>query len=268
MARPGAVLPSIDPVDYATLLQRKGTHDTLANLLAITESTRALMDAINNGHGLAHELFYGAAADGNQPTLTIESLGATLDAAQRTVVDLDVILRRAESGNGIMGMLVNGDGRRLDANLQATAASARAATEAVASLAQRYRNADGTIPQLMENREYAHEVMDNLRQSSSDLEQILHKINAGQGTIGKLVNNPGLYDSAQKLIATQGWGVAFVKAIYGVLHPLSSTELGAGTHVQPQTAQSKFVGRDSLALVQSGSPSLSLHGDPTEPMSR
>jgi phospholipid/cholesterol/gamma-HCH transport system substrate-binding protein len=261
-ARAGTVLPSVDPVDYATLLQRKGTHDTLANVLAITESMRTLIDAVNNGHGLAHELFYSEATDSNQRTLTLESLRATVDAARQTVLDLDVILRRAESGKGIMGALFNGDGRRLDANLQAAAASARTATEALAALAQRYRNADGAIPQLMENREYAREVMDNLRQSSADLEQILHKINAGQGTIGKLVNNPALYDSAQKLVATQGWGVAFIKAIYGVLHPLSSTEPGPDGYVQPQIAQGNLVGQGSLALPHSGSSALSLHGDP------
>ena len=266
MARPGAVLPSVDPVDYAALLQRKGTHDTLANLLAITESMRTLIVSINNGHGLAHELFYGAAGDAKQPTLTLESLRATVDAARQTVLDLDVVLRRAESGNGVAGALLNGNGRRLDASLQAAAASARAATETVATLAERYRNADGTIPQLMENREYADEVMNNLRQSSADLQQILHKINAGQGTIGKLVNNPSLYDSAQKLVATQGWGVAFIKAIYGVLHPLSTTELGADTRVETQTAESKLVARDSLALAQSGSSTMSAHRDPTAPM--
>jgi hypothetical protein len=42
----------------------------------------------------------------------------------------------------------------------------------------------------MDNREHARQVMDNLPQSSADLEEILHKINSGQGTIGKLVNNP------------------------------------------------------------------------------
>jgi hypothetical protein len=177
--------------------------------------------------GVAFELLYGPAANSNQRTLTLESLRATVDAARRTTVDLDAVVRQAESGDGIAGALLNGDGRRFDANLQETAASARAATATLDELAIRYRNADGAIPQLMENREYAREVMGNLRQSSADLEQILHKINTGQGTIGKLVNNPGLYDSAQKLVATQGWGVAFMKAVYDIFHPLSSTEPGA-----------------------------------------
>jgi methyl-accepting chemotaxis protein len=106
---------------------------------------------------------------------------ATVDSAPQAVVDLDLILRRAESGDGMVGALLNGDGHRLDADVQATAPSAHTAAEAVAALAQQCRNAHGAIPELMENREYARELMDNLRQSSADLEQILHKINSGQG---------------------------------------------------------------------------------------
>ncbi|MBV8452175.1 MAG: MCE family protein, partial [Deltaproteobacteria bacterium] len=146
-ARASAVLPSVDPIDYATLLQRKGTNDTLANIVTITESIRALTDAVTNGHGLAHELFYGMAADSHQRTLTLQSLRATVDAAQQTAIDLDHILRRAGSGDGIVGALLNGDGRRLDANLQAAVASARAATGTLDAMAKRYRNAQGAIPQ-------------------------------------------------------------------------------------------------------------------------
>ena len=262
-AQASKVLPSVDPIDYATLLQRKGTNDTFANILAITESIRTLTDTINNGHGLAHEVLYGKGADSHQRTLTLESLRAAVDAARQTVVDLDIILHRAGSGHGFVSALLNGDGRRLDANLQASAASARAATATLEVLANRYRNADGAIPQLMENREYAYEVMGNLRQSSADLEQILHKINTGQGTIGKLVNNPELYDSAQKLVATQGWGVAFVKAIYGVVHPLSSTEPGPGACMEPQAAaQPMPIGPGAQAREAVGSPALPVHEDP------
>jgi phospholipid/cholesterol/gamma-HCH transport system substrate-binding protein len=234
LAQPSAVLPSVDPVDYATLLQRKGTNDTFANVLAITESIRTMTDAINHGHGFVHELLYGPAVDSRQRTLTLESLGATLDAARQTTLDLDSILRRTASGEGIAGALLTGDGGRFDANLEQSAASVRAATARLDQLASRYSNANGAIPQLMQNREYARDVMGNLRQSSAELEQILHKINTGQGTMGKLVNDPALYDSAQKLVNTQGWGIAFVKAIYGLVHPLSSTEPGVGGLAEPQ----------------------------------
>ena len=263
-ARAGDVLPSVEPIDYSTLLQRKGANDTLANIMAITESIRTLTDAINNGHGLAHDLFYGPAADANQRTLTLQSLRATVDAAGRTAADLDALVRQAGSGNNIAGALLKGDGGRLNANLEASAASARAATEKLDALATRYRNADGALPQLMENREYGREVMGNLRQSSADLEQILHKINAGQGTLGKLVNNPGLYDSAQKLIATQGWGVAFVKAIYGALHPMSSTEPAPAACVEAG-AQPMLIAPSAAQAEPPGSSAEPMRNDPAVP---
>jgi phospholipid/cholesterol/gamma-HCH transport system substrate-binding protein len=235
-AQPSAVLPSVDPVDYATLLERKGTNDTFANILAITQSIRTLTDTINHGNGFVHQLVYGPGADSRQRTLTLESLRVTVDAARQTTLDLDSILRRTASGQGIAGALLTGDSGRFDANLEQSAASARAATARLDELATRYSNADGAIPQLMQNREYAREVMGNLRQSSADLEQILHKINNGKGTMGKLVNDPALYDSAQKLVNTQGWGIAFVKAVYGLVHPLSSTEPENGQFTEPQAA--------------------------------
>jgi hypothetical protein len=224
-------------------------------------------DAINNGHGLAHDLFYGPAAGSNQRTLTLQSLRETVDAARQTAADLDVLVRHAGSGDNIAGALLKGDRGRLDANLEASAASARAATEKLDALATRYQNADGAIPQLMENREYSREVMGNLRQSSADLEQILHKINAGQGTLGKLVNNPGLYDSARKLVATQGWGVAFVKAIYGALHPMSSTEPGSAACVEPQAgAQPMLIGPSASQAEPAGSSAPPMHEDPALPV--
>jgi phospholipid/cholesterol/gamma-HCH transport system substrate-binding protein len=263
MARPNAVLASVDPVDYATLLQRKGTHDTLANILAISESVRTMTDAINNGHGLLHGLLYGS-ADVDQRTLTLQSLRASIDAARQSALDLDVVLRRAKSGDGIVGALLNGDGRRFDTNLQATAASARSAMETLDSLVQRYHNADGTIPQLMENRKYANNVMGNLLQSSADLEQILRKINTGQGTIGKLVNNPGLYDSGQKLLTTQGWGVAFIKALYGIAHPLSSSEPESNACSEGGT-QPNLLRRDASSPAETRSPAMSLHENSRAP---
>jgi hypothetical protein len=136
--------------------------------------------------------------------------------------------------------------------------------ETLDSLVQRYHNADGTIPQLMENRKYASDVMSNLLQSSADLQQILRKINTGQGTIGKLVNNPGLYDSGQKLLTTQGWGVAFIKALYGIAHPLSSSEPEPNACGEGLT-QPNLLRRDASPPAETRSPAMSLHDNSGAP---
>lgn len=50
------LLRSRDPVNYESVLQSRGTTDVLANVLAISNSIRELLDKINQGHGLLAEL--------------------------------------------------------------------------------------------------------------------------------------------------------------------------------------------------------------------
>jgi len=224
-AEPGSLLASVEPFDYSALFERPDTTDTLANIVRISDSLRSITEAINTGHGLVHELFYGPPAGSGQQALTLESLRGAVDSAARATTDLDRVVQQVNGGKGVVGALVNqnGGGPQLVANLQASAESLRQTTQQISQMVSRYQQANGTIPQLMENQAYAREVMGNLRRSSSDLEQILHKINTGQGTVGKLVNDPRLYESAQKLVGTQGWGVAVVKGVYGIFHPFSTT---------------------------------------------
>lgn len=239
-AEPGSTLASVEPFDYAALFERSDTTDMLANIVRISDSLRSLTDAINTGHGFAHELFYGPPPDSGQKVLTLESLRGAVDTAAHTAADLDRLVQEINGGKGVIGALVNqrGSGPQLVANLQASSESLRQTSQQINQLVARYQQANGTIPQLMENQAYAREVMGNLRRSSSDLEQILHKINTGQGTVGKLVNDPRLYDSAQKLVGTQGWGIAVVKGVYGIFHPFSNTMPAASvsqTSVEPAT---------------------------------
>jgi phospholipid/cholesterol/gamma-HCH transport system substrate-binding protein len=222
---PGDLLKSQDPINYASLLQGKGTTDAFANLIAITESMKSLADAVTNGHGLVHDIVYGPPPGSREKALTLGAIRATVDTAQQTTAHLDQVVQRMKSNRSWFGALTSpqGDGRQLVANLQALAASLRQSSKRMNSLVTRYQNANGALPQLMEDRQYAQEVMGNLKQSSSDLEQIMHKINSGQGTLGKLVNDPTLYDSAQTLLSSNGWAIKLMKGLYGVTHPLSGS---------------------------------------------
>src|ERR1700688_2321784 len=49
-AAPGAILPSLEPFDYNTLLERQDTSDPVANIVAISQSLRSLTEAVNNGN--------------------------------------------------------------------------------------------------------------------------------------------------------------------------------------------------------------------------
>jgi len=90
-------------------------------------------------------------------------------------------------------------------------------------LAARMNRANGLLPQLMLDQKYAGRVMSNLRRSSDDMREVLDKINGRRGTLGLLINDPGLYNNGTNLVSASGWGVSLFKGVYSVSHPFSTT---------------------------------------------
>jgi hypothetical protein len=90
-------------------------------------------------------------------------------------------------------------------------------------LVARMDRATGLLPQLMENKQYADDVMRNLRRSSIDLREAMDKINSRQGTIGLLINDPALYNKTTNLVSANGWAFSLLRGMYSVSHPFSTT---------------------------------------------
>ena len=76
-----ALLKSQNPVNYAALLQARGTGDLVANVLAISNSLRQLLETANQGKGILAELIKGP-SNPNEKTLTLASIRQTLDGLQ------------------------------------------------------------------------------------------------------------------------------------------------------------------------------------------
>jgi phospholipid/cholesterol/gamma-HCH transport system substrate-binding protein len=230
-AHAGMLLQSQDPVNYASLLQSRGTTDVVANVLAISNSVRQLFDTINQGHGILAELIKGPANPQEKP-LTLASIRQTLDNVQELTAQLALMIDRIDRGQGILGAVMSPrtNGQRVVANIASSTDSIRTATARLdqtsiqlGDLVSRLDRANGLVPRLMEDRKYAGEVMSNLRRSSDDMRQVLDKINGRQGTLGLLVNDPTLYDRSTNLVDASGWGVSLFKGIYSVSHPLGTT---------------------------------------------
>lgn len=228
---PGALLKSEDPVNYAAFLEARGTSDLVANIIAISESVRSLLDSINQGHGVLAELIKGP-SNPNEKQLSLGSLQQTIDNASRLAEQLDLTVERINRGQGVLGALLNPhtNGHQILDNIASAATSLRTTSvrldetsQQLDELVARVRSAHGVLPQLMEDQRYAGELLGNLRRSSDDMRQILDKINRGQGTIGLLVNDPALYDNTTNLVSGSGWGVSLLKGLYSVAHPFSST---------------------------------------------
>ncbi len=200
VVEPGAVLPSRDPIDYEALLQRKGTDALIANVIAISDSMRSLLDQIEKGHGLLSELVHGAQDQQNQ--LNLASIQKTFESVNRLSSDMEEMIAHMNRGKGIAGALLSDEtnGKRFLDNLDRTVHSLQETSQRVDKLVARFEGGQGLIPQLMENKQYADELLPELKQSSADLKDILHKINGSQGTIGLMVNDPTLYVELKSML--------------------------------------------------------------------
>lgn len=230
-ASPDTVLASINPIDYEAILQREGTDDLIANVMAISGSMRAILASIENGHGLLSELVRGE--DANEPNhrLTLEAIQQTLDHVDKLSVALNQAMDRVNHGQGLIGAMLSDetDGKQFLNNLSDTAAKIRQTSARMDTLIARFDNAHGILPQLMENKDFSDDVLPSLRQSSRDLKEILQKINSGEGTAGMLVNDPKLYKQLTGFMNNGGgWGIQFINGFYNLTHPLASPPAGVG----------------------------------------
>ncbi len=105
-------------------------------------------------------------------------------------------------------------------------------SEQLGEVATRLDQAHDLVPRLVENEAYGREVMAILRSSSYDLSQILRRINTGQSTIGKLVNDRTVYYEVSGMLSTSGgWAFAMTHGFYNFFHPFA----GPNPPEQPQS---------------------------------
>jgi phospholipid/cholesterol/gamma-HCH transport system substrate-binding protein len=228
-ATPDTVLASINPIDYEAILQREGTDDLIANVMAISGSLRAILGSIENGHGLLSELVRGDDANEPKDRLTLQSIQRTLDHVDKLSVALGSAMDRVNSGQGLVGAMLSDqtNGKQFLDNIEQTTVKLRQTSARLDTLIARFDKANGILPQLMENKNFSDDVLPNLRQSSHDLKDILQKINLGRGTAGLMVNNPALYNQLTSFMDNGGgWGIRFINGFYNLTHPLASPSPG------------------------------------------
>lgn len=230
-ADPNELLKSQDPFNYQSLLQTRGTGDLVANVIAISNSMRQLLDSANQGTGILAELIKGP-SNPQEKTLTLASMRETLDGFQKLTVKLEVAVDRVNRGEGVIGAMLSpkNNGQRVVANISSASESMRSASARLDQtslqlhdLLVRLNTANGLLPQLMEDQRYAGQVMSNLRRSSVDMHEVLDKVNGRQGTLGLLINDPSLYNRTTNLVSANGWGFSLLRGVYSVSHPFGTT---------------------------------------------
>ncbi len=158
---------------------------------ATLHSLNALIKKVERGQGLVGKL------------LIDEKYGAeTSDSLRRAFKSVESLLARIDDGiaNGtgaLPALLSDPEGKK---KVYALLDNLAVATASLAKVTENLEKGTGAIPILLHDEKFGREFTKNLLQFSQQLDSIGRKLDEGQGTAGKLINDPALFDAANHLV--------------------------------------------------------------------
>jgi phospholipid/cholesterol/gamma-HCH transport system substrate-binding protein len=207
----------------------EGGGDLLTDLSAIARSLKNILGRTEKGEG-----FLGSITSKSPES---EQLGNSFNAALHS---LNGILKKIEGGQGLVGRLLIDEkyGRETSASLAGAVRSVEslltqidegtrsgkgaipalladpegkkkvyalvddlaAAATSLARIAENLEKGDGALPILLHDERFGRQFSKNLLDFSQRLNSIGRKLDEGDGTAAKLINDPALFDAAERLV--------------------------------------------------------------------
>jgi phospholipid/cholesterol/gamma-HCH transport system substrate-binding protein len=223
----GSVIPSQRQTDVESIIS--SGEDLVDNLVQISYSLKNVLQRVDRGEGLLGEI-----------TTAPETKQRLTDTLLTTLNKANAALTHVESGRGVVGKLVYDDkyAEQLLASIGSTAQSLQTITatvqkgfesnqgvvpalmndpvakehvyEIVANLRTTSSNlskfmeatqqGQGLVPRLLNDKEYGDQALTEFSLLARQLNELVAKINSGQGTAGKLISDPSLYESVNDIL--------------------------------------------------------------------
>lgn len=168
------------------------TDELAHDVHRIAHSTAAVVEKVEKGDGLAHEVVY-------DPKMA-RNAGATLAEARRVVAEtggaigrVDRLLGAVESGEGTLHSLIYKD----DAS-KILAEAGRAAKE-LADVIAEIRGGHGLLHSLVYEEDRTN-LLQNLTAMSRILRKLAEETEQGKGTVGALLKDPSVYEDLKTIL--------------------------------------------------------------------
>ena len=223
----GSIIPAQKQTNVDQLIS--SGEDLVDNLVQISYSMKNILSRVDRGEGLIGEL-----------TSSPETKQRVTDTLLTTLNKTNAILTHVESGRGVVGKLVYDDkyGEELTAQLAGAATSLHAVAASLqhgmesgngtlpallsdpegkkkiydlidnmrvtsanlAAFTQSLQSGQGILPRMLNDKAYGDQALNEFQQLLQQLNETVSKINSGQGTAGKLVADPSVYESINDIL--------------------------------------------------------------------
>ena len=227
MLEPGALIPAARQTNVDQLIS--SGEDLVDNFVQISYSLKNILSRVDRGEGLLGEL-----------TTQPDTKQRLTDTFLTTMNKTNAVLSHVESGRGVLGKLIYDDkyAEELTGSLKSTAASLQTlvvnlndsfkngqgplpallndaegkkkvydlinnlnTTSAnLAAFSDSLKNGQGLVPRLMNDKVYADQSLAEFTGLVHQLSDAVGKINNGQGTAGKIINDPSVYESINDIL--------------------------------------------------------------------
>ena len=212
-------IPAAEPPGMEALMA--SGEDLIANVTEISSALRSILTRVQRGEGLLGELVTDQEA-GKRVT---DSLIRTLESVQevaykmehgdgalpRLITDadladrlesslgrVDALLTGMQEGEGLVPALISDPTTRQ--RFDSTLTSLESSAASLATFSEELKNGDGALPRLLFDEEYGERVTSELEELVTRLNRIAGKLDAGDGSAARLINDPEVYDALNDII--------------------------------------------------------------------
>ncbi len=169
------------------------TTDEITNdVTQFIRSARNIATEIEKGKGPAHTLIYDQRVSDDLKSLISRASSAAL-RLDSAVAKVDTLLYDVKNGEGSLHALI------YDKKIAQAVNELGKAADEVAQLIHDAKNSkDGAVYQLIYGD--AKTLLADLSQSAADIKAITAKVQAGEGTLGAVINDPSVYEDLKEIL--------------------------------------------------------------------
>ncbi len=224
---PGSLIPAARQTNVDQLIS--SGEDLVDNFVQISYSMKNILSRVDRGEGLLGEL-----------TQSPETKQRITDTFLATLNKTNAILSHVESGKGLLGRVVYDDkyGEQLTGSLAQAAYSLQSVTGSLqrsfesgqgalpallsdpegkkrvfdlvdnlrvtsanlAAFSTSMQSGQGLLPRLLHDKQYGDQALGEFTSLVRQLNEAVTKLNTGQGTAGKMINDPSVYESINDIL--------------------------------------------------------------------